>query len=66
MSHKKKDLDSLSKGRYSRGMLQQVVKDVLNRKTTVQKANADHGIPVQTIQHHVKCVEINIFKIYFQ
>ena len=56
MSHKKKSFEELTRGRYSRETLRAIVRDVLNGKTTPQKAKIDHGIPVRTIQHHVKCV----------
>ena len=56
MSHKKKDFDKLEKGRYSRDTLREVVRHVLNERTTTKQASKDHSIPLRTIQHHVKCV----------
>ena len=56
MSHKRKHFDALAKGKYSWQTLRDIVRDVLNGRTNPQKAYKDHGIPVRTIQHHVKCV----------
>ena len=56
MSHKKKAFDTLSKERYSRETLHNLVREILNGRMTVHKAHKDSDIPVRSIQHHVKCV----------
>ena len=54
MSHKKKDFDQLDRGKYGRDTLAEAVRDVLNCQKSSEQAHKDYGIPLRTIQHHVK------------
>ena len=54
MSHKKKDFDQLDSGKYGRDKLAEAVRDVLNCQKSSERAHKDSGIPLRTIQHHVK------------
>ena len=60
MAHKKKNFDDLSRGKYSREKLADGVREILNCQKTVDKVHKDFGIPVRTIQHHVKYVWVGI------